>query len=350
MGEWYEYRIRFQNREKDLIETMKQDHYASAVERRENQVRDRICIYVREIDNKIRGMVINNKDTTENGYLRQVFQDKESFITEIDSRINSLVLYHKWTPDLTIPLAISALYPEDVLECMEYSPYYDKDYTIYIKAGAYCNRDGEPIVHELYEINPKLIKAPINGRARVSLPIGDNDDNRWGTFTVKESDISPIYSYSDFQIYAYNTVFFTSNDPITVTFRDHAERITPEEIIQRHLDRIREYRDYATEQMVLENVSEENIRSVSSDNDGYYIVSVHVPTDVSSNGILSFAASQYEVTDGTDGKNICLGNRKKERCCRKDGDTHTPYYVLNEKVKEYYDNNPQLELEDDREM
>ena len=354
MGEWYEYRVQFQDWEKDLIEAIKRDHYASAVERQENQVRDQICIHVREIDDKIRGMAINGIDTTDKDYLGQFFQNErnepiESFVAEIDSQRRDLILYHKWSPNLAVPLAISALYPEEVLECMEYSPYYDKDNTSYIKAGAFCNRDGEPIVHELFGINPKLIKEPNNGKVRVSLPIGNNDD-RWGMIAVKESNISPLYSYDDLQIYAYNCVFFTSNDPITVTFHNHVERVTPEEIIQRYKDSVREYRDYAREQMVLENVPEENIRSIGSNDDMYYIVSIHVPTDVSSNGVLSFTASQYEVTDGTDGKNVCLGNRKKDRCCRKDGDTSTPYYIPNEKVKEYYDNNPQLELEDDREM
>lgn len=171
-----------------------------------------------------------------------------------------------------------------------------------------------------------------------------------GNISIKESNISPLYGYESNQIYAYNGVYFTEETPVMIAFRNRTIMMTPEELILKYKDSIREYRDYAREQMVLENVSEENIRSIGSNDNMYYIVSIHVPTDVSSNDVLSFTASQYEVTDGTDGKNVRLGDRKKDRCCRKDGDTRTPYYVPNEKVKEYYDNNPQLELEDDREM
>lgn len=181
MGEWYDYRLRCCDTQKDLTEMLIRDQYASIIEdpRDHNTT---IRIDISKIDDQICGKVINGR-LQETQFLGMIYCSPEGPLDHINIRKDNPGFLHyanKWMPSLALPLAFSVLYPEEVIEAREYTPYYDKDNTSYIKNGSCCNRDGVSITHQLFGLNPKLIREnQRDGQFRVSLPIGEAND-RWG--------------------------------------------------------------------------------------------------------------------------------------------------------------------------
>ena len=357
MGEWYDYEVTFKdkNARPSLLERLIADGYAEIKEHDNNTPHGADSKYVNLHIKKIDG-IIKSGHADDEGYPERFLgrhYKKEEDAPFDDIHVGqcdggSGVFYvNKWSPNVLIAKALSALYPEEILEVKELAPYYDRDKVAYFKGGDECNLSGEKLSGVIWAPNPRLIKENPDGSAVISLPIGDADD-RWGRVSVPASDLSHV-TYSSAvsgETHTYpNSVFFTK-EAVEVVFSNRTVAMTPAELEEAYCESKNSYRAFANEEMVLERVPRENIFR----RDEYSIVTVHVPTDVSENGRLTTTV-QNPFVDFETGF-VRLGPRKKEKTVQvMENGRLVRSRMLMEKIRDLYNSTPQVEadLEEDNE-
>ncbi len=358
MGEWYDYNIRFKDNGPEIHETLIKDGYASLETNKAGNTDLRL--YLSRIDEAIKDhdLVKNSKDPEiRNRYLGYYYRDREnkpfdSIIVRMvrhdhgDSFCPDSIFYvNKWVPNNAIPLAISALYPERLVEVIETAPYFDRDTTSYIKNGDWVNKEGEKLVAGLWGINPKFIKEPKDGMARVSLPVGDEND-KWGSFMTPLKNISG-YVYSG-GVVENNTVFFTEKT-IRLSFKNSIKTYPVKDLVKEFYEAKNNFRDYARESMILENVPPENLKKHEGQHGDFYVLNVHLEEG------RSYSLTVPDHSVGNDGC-VNLGERKRARNTRivEENGRFEQEYISNEKIKKAYDTYPQreedMEQEEDAEM
>ena len=172
MGEWYDYNIRFKDNGPDITETLIKDGYAAPLE--DN---DRLGLNIAKIDEAIKNHPVTKKwrisDDIKDRFLGNYYRNRDDKPFDIihigkggSSHPDSIFYVNKWSPNLAIAEAISALYPERLVEAIETAPYFDRDTVSYMKNGDWANKEGEKLAAGLWGINPKLIKEPKDGMVR----------------------------------------------------------------------------------------------------------------------------------------------------------------------------------------
>ena len=373
MGEWFDYRVRFKDDE-SITERLIKDGYAETYTRESDNFTG-LTLHIAKIDKVITSTSHDDRPRCKIGttgkYLTDRYKDRdgnsyEDIYVGMDHANSKDYLYYcnKWDSNFGIAIALSYLYPDKIIETVEIPPYYGDVTTAYLCDGAWSNKEGEPIsqnIGALWGINQKLIRESKDGMFTVSLPIGTEDD-KWGKIVVPEKDIS-CAEYNDHEDgatkYIPNSVFFTT-DEIKVSFKNSTKTYDAMELLQAYSDSINQYKNYMHEQMVLSDFPAENLERRTNGGEGsnnvYYIATIHVPTNVSPDGIVRTTIPQYNISERDDGKrDIVVGSRNKEKTVQiKNGNTNVRLSIKNEDLKRYYDETPQvendLEQEEDTDM
>ena len=105
-----------------------------------------------------------------------------------------------------------------------------------------------------------------------------------------------------------------------------------------------DYKDYAKEPLYLENVPRDRL----IDNGEYYILTIHVPAEVSQDGQLSTTVSKHNVDEN---RRVYLGERMKEKNVQFMMEDHIQRKLMKvEKIKKLFDENEQQREGDELEM
>lgn len=345
MGDWYSYKVRALNG--DIKDRLLQVGFAVETNERSRSGDALIDIYPNKIDVAIKDHKISVNDASAlnghylGGYYWGNNPDKignplQPLRVSVSSD-NKIEYLNKWTQNFGIALAISALYPDLIVEAVEVPPY-GRSTRNYLKDGEWTNKEGEIAPLALYGINPVFFKDKIGDSIKVSLPIGDEND-KWGTIILPLKNVSGYYEEQN----EYNTIMFTEEE-ISVKFKNKTEIMPVKDLCKKFYDNKKAFREYANAPMILSGVSERDITRRENNNDFYYILEIPVPENISENGILRTTVSEYNIsdTDIENEKNIELGARSKFKNCHvvKNGNIDT-IRLTNEKIKELYDENVQ---------
>ena len=342
MGDWYIYKVRALNG--DIKDRLLQDGFANITNERSRSGDILIDIYPNKIDEAIKDHKISVNDDPElNGHFLGGYFFGEYNPDKMENPLQSLRLSvsadnkigysNKWTQNFSIPFALSALYPDLIIEAVENSPYtYRRSTRNYLKDGKWTNKEGEISPLALEGINPVFFKDKTEDSIRVSLPIGDEDD-KWGTINLPLKNVS---GYREEQN-EYNTIMFTEEE-ISVKFKNKTEIMPVKDLCKKFYDNKKAFKEYSNTPMILSGVSERDITRRENGNDFYYIIELPVPENISENGILRTTVSEYGVTDTENGKDIDLGVRSKFKNCHvvKNGNIDT-ICLTNEMIKDLYD-------------
>lgn len=300
MGEYFDYKVKFRNG--NLLERLFQDGYLGPVD---GQV-DAITLDLQKMDEQnVEGewfretMPDNYQETTT--FLRSAYHNNAKITIGKLENNDGIFYTNKWEPNALIPMALSKIYPNEVIE-YEQSPTYlgHQGSTFYFKNGVYVNREGEEFIKGLKCINPKFIELvnPDTQMATVRIPVGTGR-NKFGTFQVPAKNVSGLDGIN-------NCVGFTE-EPILVTFENGTvKEFSAAELVTKFWENIKAYKEYAREFLFLENVPMDRL----IDKGEYYILTIHVPASVSQDGQLSTTIPESFVHEnGT----VYLGERMKEK-------------------------------------
>lgn len=342
MGDWYVYRVKALNG--DIKDRLLQDGFANITDERSRSGDVLIDIYLNKIDEAIKDHEISTNDNLAlKGHFLGGYYFGEDNPDKMGNPLQSLRLsvsddnkicyLNKWIQNFGISLAISALYPDLIIEAVEIPPY-GRATRNYLKDGKWTNKEGELAPLALDGINPVFFKEKTGDSIRISLPIGDEND-KWGTIILPLKNVS---GYDEEQN-EYNTIMFTE-DEILVRFKNKTEIMPVKDLCNKFYDNKKAFREYKNALMTLYGVSERNMTRRENNNDFYYILEISVPENISENGILRTTVSAYNIsdTDIENEKNILLGARSKFKNCHvvKNGNINT-ICLTNEMIKDLYD-------------
>ena len=300
MGEYFNYKVRFRNG--NLLDKLIQDGYAEYLE---HPIRT-IALDLQKIDEQNIGgewfkEALPDKYQETTTFLRSAFHNNPKIIIGLLENRDGIFYTNKWDPNVAIPIALSKLYPDEIIEYEESATYAGyQGTTHYFQDGRHVNREGEMVITALDHVNPKFIGNvnPETGMVTINAPVG-NGRNRFGTFEVPEKNVSGLNGVN-------NVVYFTK-ESVTVTFGDHTTKECDSiGLVKKFWDNIKSYKDYAKELLYLEKVP----RNRLIDNGEYYILTIHVPAEVSQDGQLSTTVPKHDVDENG---RVYLGERMKEK-------------------------------------
>lgn len=275
MGEWFDYGIKFANKEENLAELMARKGLATITQ-------ELLSLNLKEI----------NPEMFATGYRPD---DNFEHIT-IGFDENAVYYTNKWVPDDRLSIAISKQFPNDVLEISrEYTGGCD-DIIWYSKDGKNTTKNGNSLITAIYSLNSKLCKD-IGKFYKISLPIGEEND-KWGSITISKDNVNHL---------EWNTSVYFDMEEINVTFKSGIVKMNTKELVEKFYDSKRNYNNDMHSLIKITGLPRANFRK----KDNYYIVKIFCPQDISSNGYISITVPDYDV-DINNGA-ITLGEKGKSR-------------------------------------
>ncbi|MBR3517904.1 MAG: hypothetical protein IKO10_16500 [Lachnospiraceae bacterium] len=369
MGEWYYYNVYFNDQDQHLVSRLCRDGYAEVVCNRDTNGREdqTIKLFLDKIDlatkdnPEIKRRVEKSQEGDEQyaiedgyytrNYYRTVAGDRSDWVNLHFSGEDKIQYVNKWVPNYAISIALSALYPNDVIKVAECPPR-RTNMVSYMKDGDYCNREGEKCLTGIWYPSQNLIKETKDDKIRIILPIGEGND-KWGSVWVPLKNM--VYDDPQSDSRSCCAILFTE-EPIQVAFRSGTLAMSAAEFEQKYYESKDNYRYYINETMFLRGVQSCDMRERGSGFNRYYIVDIRVPESVSQSGVMLITCPDAGLTRTENGCDIPLGGRIKERRCRvvKNGQPET-IFMKHEKIKELYDDSLQMgipgieneEIEDD---
>lgn len=358
MGEWYHYSVSFHDQDQHLTNRLCQDGYAEIVCNRDTSGREdrTLKLFLDKIDlatkdnPEIKRRVEESQEGDERYAIEDGYFTRNHYRTAAGERSDWVNLYfagedkiqyvNKWVPNYAISIALSALYPNDVIKITEYPPR-KTNMVSYMKGGDYCNPEGEKCLTGIWYPSKNLIKETKDDKIRIILPIGEGND-KWGSVWVPLKNI--VYDDPQSDSRTCCAILFTE-EPIQVAFRSGTQEMSAEEFEQKYYESKDNYRYYIHETMILRGVQSYDMRERGSGFNHYYIVDIRVPESVSQSGVMSITCPDDGCTQRGNGYDIRLGERIKERRCRvvKNGQPET-IFMKHEKIKELYDASLQMEV------
>lgn len=200
----------------------------------------------------------------------------------------------------------------------------------YHKNGKTCNRKGEEIIYTIYGVNKNLVSPPRNGKVTITLPIGNSDD-KWGSFTVDESDVININRQTGAKD------IFLTKETYDLTFRQGTRTFEAERLIEVYYDNLRRYGLEQNEKLILRNLNQ----SDCIDRGNYYIVNVKVFSDMFPSEVISTTVNKdFVVTSGNGNLDVRLGFTDYDRNVKYiDERGYSVYtHMKCSKLKELHDN------------
>ena len=300
MGDYFDYDVRVRNG--NLLEKLIQDGYAEYVEERLGT----IALNLQKIDEQNVGgewfkEALPDKYQETTTFLRSAYHNHPKITVGFLENRDGICYTNKWEPNIAIPIALSKLYPDEIIEYEESATYLGyQGTTHYFQDGRHVNREGEMVITALDHINPKFIGNvnPETGMVTINAPVGDGR-NKFGIFEVPERNVSGLNGVN-------NVVYFTK-ESVTVTFGDHTTKECDSiGLVKKFWDNIKSYKNYAKEPLYLENVPQDRL----IDKGEYYILTMHVPAEVSQDGQLSTTVSKRNMNENLE---VYLGERMQEK-------------------------------------
>lgn len=294
MGEWYDIKMRFENRQNvsmsDLLiqagiaEIINEDEYGRAI--------DCIRIDIKKLNEDFYNEI--NKDAIENNK-----PPKEYFTINYKENYTDteygLQYFSKWGLDSTILMAISKYFKDDVI-------YTNATYSgggdfrsFFVKDGEFCLRDGSKIDNILPRVNPNLVKEQPDGKIKVFLPIGEDDNDKWGTFEITKNNVE-IVKFENWEgkmVTLPSTILLKGN--ITVDFKNENKIYTPDELREAYSASKSSYRTIMQENVYIKGLSLDKLKKMGDEDNTYYIVNLPCKRKVSSNEKISFTVNENSI-------------------------------------------------------
>ena len=308
MGDWYDIKMKFENRSDSMSELLVNNGVAEiVVENDRDKISDYIKIDIKKLDaelydeiNKVR------KEKNEEG-LKEYFSI--NYKEDYTESKGGLQYYSKWNMDETILSAISRYFKDDVIYVQASYSRYPEYYSYFVKNGEVCLRDGTKIDAAILNLSSNLIKELSNGNIRVSLPIGEEND-KWGTFELTKNNVELVRfkNYGDELVLCKPTLLLQGD--INVSFKSKSKIYTSKELANAYLNSKENFRNKMNEDVRLVGLSNDYFRKITNSDMGndYYIVSLPCKRNISANGKITIAFPEYEVNlDSERGNSIYLG-------------------------------------------
>ena len=149
----------------------------------------------------------------------------------------------------------------------------------------------------------------MEGKIKVSLPLGENDNDKWGTFEITKNNIE-IFKFEDLEgkMVAYpSTILLKGN--ITVDFKNESKIYTPDELREAYDASKNSYRTIMQENIYIKGLSMDKIKKMGNEDNTYYIVNLPCKRNVSSDEKISFTVNEFFVENIEDPNemSICVG-------------------------------------------
>lgn len=317
MGEWYDYEIRFANKEKNIVEEMKKggfitlahDTFPSAQCYRTNVSLDLIKLGDQRTIDTYRASTITI------GALATYDSTKENE----DAVSNFRLTYcHKWTPGNGLCFAISGALPDDVIEFMQYSPYGNDDALVFAKNGQYTDKAGTPLAKDekgvffLPGIKNTMVKQISSDTYIISLPIGEDND-LWGKIKLDSNHCA-------FDGFRYSLYFTEPN--IDVQFRSGTVNMNLTNLFDAYYSSFDKYRKKMQKEVYIP-LYLVDIKDILDEDEilDFHIASIPCPYSVSETGKISIVVPPYTTPASEAGK-FPIGPFGKARNARvmKDGE------------------------------
>lgn len=311
MGEWFQYSMKFANKQGRLSDKLVEmglaerqpmvlpdgrnvTDYRIFLDRFENYIGEearKIFSYEFEQDPPLTSLVVKEE---ENGNVYYV---------------------NKWAPNDSLAIAIGKAVGVDKENIVETTCDYTGGFQ-YIKwyewKDGQCTKDGSPVYGTITRISSNLLKE-VGNEYQVRLPIGD-ENARWGSFTVPKENVTFGEWFDEGGAsHKYGFSVFFSEKEIPVTFYGRKVNMTPEEISDKYYHSKEDFRKEMAKPVRIEVSSNKVTRKTSQDG-GYFIVKVPCPREMSENEELSITANIYDVKDAGNGNYVVhIGEKGKIR-------------------------------------
>lgn len=294
MGEWYDIKMRFENRQNvsmsDLLiqagiaEIINEDEYGRAT--------DCIKIDIKKLNEDVYNE-INQSTRESDAPLKKYFtiNYKENY-TDTEY---GLQYFSKWGLDNTILMAISKYFKDDVI-------YTNATYSgggdfrsFFVKDGEFCLRDGSKIDNILPRVNPNLVKEQPDGKIKVFLPIGEDDNDKWGTFEITKNNVEIVkFENWEGKMVTLPSTILLKGD-ITVDFKNESKIYTPDKLREAYSVSKSAYRTIMQENVYIKGLSMDKLKKMGDEDNTYYIVNLPCKREVSRNEKISFTVNERSI-------------------------------------------------------
>ncbi len=318
MGEWYDYEIRFANKDKNIFEeakkrgliTIKPDNTFPSIQ----NMRTNVSLDLDKLGNpKAVDYYKTHKLTI--GAMATYDDTNEYDETFRDFR---LIYCNKWVPSNGLCFAISETFPDDVIEFAQYSPYGNDDEIIFAKNGQFTDRVGTPLIKDekgvffLSGIKNTMVKQISSDTYIISLPIGEDND-LWGKIKLDSNHCA-------FDGRRYSLYFTEPN--IDVQFRSGTVNMNLTNLFDAYYSSFDKYRNKMQKEIYIP-LYLVDFRDILNEDEtlNYHLASIPCPYGVSENGRISVVVPPY-TTPASEAGNFPIGPFGKTRNARvvKDGE------------------------------
>lgn len=307
MGEWFQYSMRFANKQGRLSDRLVEMGLA---ERQPKVLSDgrnvtEYRIFLDRFENYI------------GEEARKIFSHEFSLDPPLTSLVigeeeNGNIYYvNKWAPNDSLSIAIGKAVGIDKENIVETTCSYTGGFQ-YIRwyewKDGQCTKDGSPVYGMISSVNKNLLKE-VGNEYQVRLPIGD-ENARWGSFTVPKGNITfGEWADEEGNAHRYGFSVFFSEKEIPVTFYGRKVNMTPKEISDKYYDSKENFRREMSKPVKIEVSSDKVTRKASQDG-GYFIVKVPCTREMSENMELSVTSGLFGVRNAGNGNYVVqIGNK-----------------------------------------
>ena len=312
MAQYYDYVIKFVNKDKNLVESLLQSKIG------------------RVNANKSYEIFIDLEEIAPNFFKEDIEHNRE-WLAYIED--NYLYYTHKWSPDDRLIHAISQYFPNDVLDVNCYYTGGGDCPSWYEKNGELVTKDGQKIFSSIFQISSSLIKD--NGKDfKISLPIGEAED-KWGTVFLPKECVKKNNM-------GYRTNIFFPTEFADVSFKSGTVKMNAKDISRKYMKSISDYREDMMKSVEISGLSDANFikkeyKKMGNNYPPYYIVKIPCPPEFSSNGCISITLPQCDVNK--EAGTVCLGRKSlcRNAIIENENGEKAKVLIQNSEIKKKFD-------------
>lgn len=301
MGIWYDIKIKFEHRNASISDLLVNAGVAEFAVK-DDYGRDNEClkIDIKKISPKIYNE-LNTKRATYGMPLKEYFYVNYK---DEDTKIkNGLRYYSKAGVDESIIRAISSFFKEDIMYIdISNDQYFFENYFYFLKNAELCLRDGTRSEYSIANVNVNCIRELSNGNIKVSVPIGNDDEDKWGSFELTKNNVELVKYTSDYngeQRIKPPTLLLTGN--IFVRFKKYNKLYSAKELCEAYYETKTKYKDEMNAPIRIEGLDKCFFKKISHnkiDNE-FYVVRIPCPVAISEDEVISIAIGTHFIKEDT---------------------------------------------------